>query len=137
MLPPTASAPPSAESPAAGSADIDGLLPPGADSQPSTSNRPLPITTQQAAAAAAASSPLDERVAMTVPQPGVPTDDGGVIKLREPVKKIEFGGEEIELHRLTPEEKARRRFFKNIIMAIIGVGLLVSVGAILNYFFTR
>jgi hypothetical protein len=62
----------------------------------------------------------------------IPTEDGGFVKLKEPVKKVEVGGEEVELHRLTPEEKARRRFFKNIIMAIIGILALVGLGLFLR-----
>jgi hypothetical protein len=65
---------------------------------------------------------------------GIPTDDGGFVRLQEPVKTVDVGGEEVELHRLTPEEKSRRRAFKNIIMAIIGIIILVGLGLFLKSF---
>jgi hypothetical protein len=115
--------------PADASSKIDSLLPPGSTSQPIPANRPLPVTSQQM------DQPVPAGPAVVTPSAaGIPTEDGGFIKLHEPVKKIEHGGEEIELHRLTPEERARKRMFKNMIMAIIGVIFLVGLGALLMYF---
>jgi hypothetical protein len=115
--------------PADGSSKVDSLLPPGSTSQPIPANRPLPVTSQQM------DQPVPAGPAVSAPSvPGIPTEDGGFIKLQEPVKTIEHGGEEIELHRLTPEQRARRRMFKNMIMAIIGVMFLIGLGAILMYF---
>jgi hypothetical protein len=48
--------------------------------------------------------------------------------VREPVKKVMAGGREIELRRLAPEEKERRRFRRNLIVAGLGlVALIVTM----------
>lgn len=127
MLPPVAIEIPKSDAAPAASAKVDSLLPPGADTPAS---RPLPLTPQQLeSTTGSAASPVFQSEAA-----GIPTDDGGFVKLREPVKTVEVGGEEVELHRLTPEERSRRRFFKNIIMAIIGIGILVGLGLFLKSF---
>ena len=63
----------------------------------------------------------------------IPSPDGeGSYTIREPVKTIRSSsGELIELRQLSPEEKAARRFRRNIIMAIFGIVVLVVVVAIL------
>jgi len=135
--------PPAATGPVAGGAattkdvsdpgKVDSLLPPGVAAQPTPANRPLPVTTQQIQQdAAAASAPTRSSEVI-----GVPTEDGGFVKLHEPVKKVEYAGEEIELHRLTPEERARKRMFKNILMLVVGVIALVGTAAILMMIFNR
>jgi len=65
----------------------------------------------------------------------IPTETGSLARLYEPVKKVGYGEDEIELRRLTPEEKARRRLVKNIIMAACGVIFLVVVAWIMLTFF--
>jgi hypothetical protein len=120
----------------AGTADaakVDSLLPPGVAAQPTPANRPLPVTTQQIERdEATPSTPT-----LSTERIGVPTEDGGFVKLHEPVKKVEFAGEEIELRRLTPEERARKRLFKNIIMLVVGLIALVGTAAILMLIFSR
>ena len=54
----------------------------------------------------------------------LPTEDGGQVALRDPVKTIRDGDEEIELRTLTPEEKARRRFWKNLFVWTFGLVML-------------
>ena len=61
----------------------------------------------------------------------IPTEEGGYVTVRESAKMIEFGGEEVEVRRLTPEEKQRRRFVKNIIMAFLGILFLSVVTVVL------
>jgi hypothetical protein len=143
MLPPAAAQPVSEEStskePASGEvgaaekAKVDSLLPPGVSAQPTPANRPLPVTTQQIES----DTPIPSASTRSSEVIGVPTEDGGFIKLHEPVKKVEFAGEEIELHRLTPEERSRRRMFKNIIMLVVGLIALVGTAAILMMIFSR
>jgi hypothetical protein len=55
----------------------------------------------------------------------IPTEEGGYIALREPIKTISAGGREVELRRLTPEEKASRRFKRNLFVAIFGMLFLI------------
>jgi hypothetical protein len=55
-------------------------------------------------------------------------------RLREPGKRVrDSTGSEIELRRLTPEEKAARRRKKNIISVVVaGIILAVSLAIMLN-----
>ncbi|MBM4003740.1 MAG: hypothetical protein FJ295_10700 [Planctomycetes bacterium] len=46
----------------------------------------------------------------------IPTEDGGYVALRDPVKTIGRPGQEIELRQLSPEEKRQRRRITNIIV---------------------
>ena len=62
----------------------------------------------------------------------IPTEDGGFVKVQEPVKTIGYGEDEIELKRLTPEEKAKRRRVTNMIvgglcLVVLFVTLLILV----------
>lgn len=93
---------------------IDALLPPGAAGAMSGSAKP---------AAAMREVPLPTMTDKGTSEPG--------LTLKEPSKKIiRVGGEEIELRVLSPEEKARRRLKKNIIMvtaAAIIIGLALAI----------
>lgn len=67
----------------------------------------------------------------------LPTEDGTVVALRDPVKTIGVGDEERELRQLSAEEKARRRFRRNVVIWILGfvmiaitLGLLLSMGPV-------
>ena len=53
-----------------------------------------------------------------------PTENGGVTALREPVKVVGQGDEQRELHRLSSEEKAQRRFKQNVVMWVFGAVVL-------------
>jgi len=54
----------------------------------------------------------------------IPTEDGGFTTLRDPVKTVGDGDEEIELRALTPEEKARKKFKKNLILWGFGLAIM-------------
>ena len=56
---------------------------------------------------------------------GLVTEDGEVVSLRDPVKTVVHGGEEMELHQLTSEERAARRFRRNLIVWTIGIIILI------------
>ncbi|QDU98062.1 hypothetical protein Pla8534_59230 [Lignipirellula cremea] len=99
LLPPGAEAddllPPGADD------NIDDLLPPGADA--SAPGERVAVTEKPQVLA-------DGTVIIT-------TNDGDQISLKEPVRKVvSAGGEERELHTLTPEEKARRRLIRNVVV---------------------
>jgi hypothetical protein len=53
----------------------------------------------------------------------VSSGDAGLFNLREPVRTVGVGDDAIELKSLSPEEKARRRLKKNILLW--GIGLVV------------
>ncbi len=61
----------------------------------------------------------------------IPTEDGKVVTLHEPKRVVQQGEEEVEIRSLTPEEKARRRMFKNIIMFGFGGMVLLIVLTVL------
>ena len=67
---------------------------------------------------------------VTIPNP----DGAGHYTVRQPVKTVRSStGEVIELRQLTPEEKAARRFRRNIIMMVFGlVVLLIVIFILLN-----
>ncbi len=56
----------------------------------------------------------------------IPTESGDVLQLHEPKKYVGDGVDQRELHRLTPEEKASRRFRKNLILAVVGGLVLIA-----------
>jgi hypothetical protein len=129
---------------------IDDLLPPGA----ATAG---PTRSEQATSSAAVDSMLPSGVAASTPTavgvqvaipnapqrlPGqhrnlpagaivVPTPEGGFVTVTETPKTIGEGDEEIELRRLTSEEKAKRRFLKNLLLGGFCLALIVIVVAIL------
>lgn len=57
----------------------------------------------------------------------LPTEDGQVVALRDPVKTIGRPGQEVELRQLSPEEKTKRRITRNIIMVAASLLLLTIV----------
>ncbi len=130
---------------------MDELLPPGA-----SSNRPIAVKKSETTDAddllppAAEKSPKKKRLEKAdrvaedqigPSKPGVaadgsvliPTDDGGFIALREPVKTVSVKGQEIELRRLTPEEKAARRFKRNLFVAGFGMLFLIAMMLIMHF----
>ena len=58
----------------------------------------------------------------------IPTEEG-LVAVKETVKTIGTGDDEIELKRLTPEEKSRRRLVRNLVVG--GVCLLVLFATVL------
>jgi len=63
----------------------------------------------------------------------LPTEDGSVMVVTESPKTVGSGEEAIEVRRLSPEEKARRRFRRNMILW----SLCILVLLVVFYFFTR
>jgi hypothetical protein len=63
----------------------------------------------------------------------VPTADGGYVAVRESPKVIGSGDDELEVRRLAPEEKARRRLRRNLMLWTFCLLVLIAV----FYFFTR
>jgi hypothetical protein len=62
----------------------------------------------------------------------IPTEDGGFVTLREPVKTVGDGDEEIELRTLPPEERERKKQKKNLIIWAVGlVVIAVTLYALL------
>ena len=59
----------------------------------------------------------------------LPTPDGDYVTVenKEGVKTISSKGEEIEIRKLSPEERARRRRVKNAVMFTIAILLLAVV----------
>jgi hypothetical protein len=103
-------------------ASIDELLPPG-------------VEPENSSAADGGGSSAEGVVEITGDLPeGVvvlPSSDGGFVAVRESVKTVEFGGEEVELRKLTPEEKARKRLFRTIFMAVFGLVFLTLIAVVL------
>jgi predicted nucleic acid-binding Zn ribbon protein len=64
----------------------------------------------------------------------LPTPDGDYVTVenKEGVKTISDKGQEIEIRKLSPAERARRRRVKNIIMFTFAVVLLVVVVVIMT-----
>ena len=63
----------------------------------------------------------------------VPAPDGGAVTVQERPKVILAGRREVTIRRLAPDEKSKRRFWKNAILWIGCVLLLLAV----CYFLTR
>ena len=123
VLPPQSSAP--------FESDASPGIPSG--SQPITGGRPksAPIPVSPGGSASGAPTPqLGDKVS--------PVGGSGTLglTLREPVAKTiktKHGGKR-ELRRLSPEEKASRRFRRNLIMMTAGILLLTGAMALLNLF---
>ena len=63
----------------------------------------------------------------------VPTEGGGYVTIQESPKVIGSGDDEVEVRRLAPAEKARRRFRKGIFLWTFCLLVLIVV----FYFLTR
>jgi ribosomal protein S27E len=118
-LPPAAAPLPSPASSPTFSSTAAALLPPGAEHTPGTAmpgeERPLPPLTQPTPATPPTAPP-----GMVV----LPTADGRYKVVKDTAKVIGRGADEVELRRLTPEEKARRRMIRNLVLAFICIGIL-------------
>jgi hypothetical protein len=136
-------------------AAIDGLMPPGAEPSPAPHLEPPPEPARQpalvdallppgaAADGAAAGLPGEQVSIPAAPRPAplalanqpagtiALLAEGGVIAIKDTPKTIVHGDEEIEVRRLTPHEKAARRFRRNIILGSICLAILVAVVAFL------
>jgi hypothetical protein len=54
----------------------------------------------------------------------LPTADGRYTTVREVTKTVGYGHEEVELRRLSDEEKTRRRFIRNLILVVISLAII-------------
>lgn len=62
----------------------------------------------------------------------IPTEDGTIVTVREPIKSVRKGSRMIQLRQLSPAEKQRRRTRRNIIFWIVGAATLVITATILS-----
>lgn len=67
----------------------------------------------------------------------IPTEDGGQVTLREPVKVVGHGAKAVELRRLSADEKAKRKTKRNILMLVICAAMMGLVLAIVWKFGPR
>jgi len=49
------------------------------------------------------------------------------LAFREPVRTVRIGNEVIEIRRLSPEERHRRRVRRNVMMIVVGVSILLAI----------
>ncbi|MFM9059838.1 MAG: hypothetical protein ACKOSQ_12065 [Planctomycetaceae bacterium] len=101
------------------------------------SEPPLPSTRRRDVPAADAPFALAGVSADAAPTPDVGAPDIGAalsdgFAVPERVKTIRSRGVEIELHRLTPEERQARRARRNLIMLVVGAALLVALVVVLG-----
>jgi DNA-directed RNA polymerase subunit RPC12/RpoP len=99
--------------------EVDDLLPPAAEKKGGQ---------EQPAAAPQGEQPVRKHRRPGEAADGsvlIPTEEGKYIALREAVKTVSVGGREVELRRLTPEEKASRRFRRNLFVAGFGLIFLI------------
>jgi hypothetical protein len=102
---------------------IDTLLPPGATAADPAAAAP---GEQVAIPAAPKRGPLTP-VQLPAGMAAVPTEGGGFVTIKETPKTIVHGDEEIEVRRLTPAERAQRRFRRNVILGCICLAILLAV----------
>jgi hypothetical protein len=133
LLPPgaTESAPPAAAAPSAVGAPaslLEPLLPPGAaDMEPASVPQeqvPIPVAPKRPASKAANLPP--GAIAL-------PTADGEMVVVTQSPKTVGSGDDAVEVRRLAPEEKARRRLRRNALLWTICILVLLVV----FYFLTR
>jgi hypothetical protein len=106
--------------------DLDALLPPGAVGSeaivPARVQVPIPTAPRKSPAAA---------TNLPAGAIAVPTPDGGFVTVRETPKTIGHGDEAIEVRRLSPDEKARRRLRNNLVMGSFCLLVIVVVVVVL------
>jgi hypothetical protein len=101
---------------------------PGSEAPPQPAAGPMP----SAAASPVTSTPTVGKASASTGPVIIPDPQGGTYVIREPIKSIRTAsGEVVQLRSLTPEEKAARRFRRNLIMMIFGLVVLLLVTAIL------
>jgi hypothetical protein len=134
-------APPQAEP------SLDDLLPPaimGASASAASVDDPLlpPIAGEVVAPPSDVPSPPpiaeNERKPLPAPIPSRPKDtiliptEHGLVGVHEPVKTVMYGGEEVELRQLSPDEKARRRVLRNTVFVVFCLVVLIGVMLVLS-----
>jgi hypothetical protein len=63
----------------------------------------------------------------------IPTEEGSFVTVREPVKTVGTGDNEVELKVLTPQEKAKRKLIRNLIVG--GFCLIVLIVTMVALYF--
>ena len=129
LLPPGAlasTASPAGAAPAHQATVLDALLPPGAARTDSaaTAGAQVPIPAAPRKSAVAAANLPAGAIA-------VPTPDGGFVTVRETPKTIGQGEDAVEIRRLSPEERARRRLRNNLIMGSFCLIVIIVVVIVL------
>jgi hypothetical protein len=112
------------------------MLPPtGAVPQlpPGVGGTPVPVGKSGAGAVPASASTRQPGIGTGGNRIVLPTEDGGYVTLRDPVKTIGHGDEEIELRTLSPKEKARRKLKRNLILWGFGLLLIAITLALLLF----
>jgi hypothetical protein len=101
--------------------------------RPGTPNRPTVPTGPAKSDRPAPRSPAAARKvgAPILVTPATTDNDPASVNVREPVRTVGVGDEEIELRAVSPEERARRRLKKNLILWAIGLILIAITLAIL------
>ena len=61
----------------------------------------------------------------------IPTTEGNFVAVHEPVKTVARGANEVQLRRLSPEQKAHRRRRRTLVTWAICVAILILTSAIL------
>lgn len=84
------------------------------------------------AAAPSEEAPVAPAGTPPVAATAAPASAYGDLAFREPVRTVRSGGTEIELHRLTPEEKRVRRTRRNLLILLVGAALLVALVVVLG-----
>jgi hypothetical protein len=130
------------------SAELDDLLPPGArlpiaaepshasevdELPPAVDRKKLQQTNDDNWKRTAGSQPL-QRSGVAADGSVLIPSESGYIALREPVKTVKTRRGEVELRRLSPEEKERRRFRRNLIVWGLGLVFLIATMIALAYF---
>lgn len=100
---------------------------------------PPPVTRQRreappaaAAETAVPGTPAVDSAVPEIPAAAADTAGSGGFAFREPVKTIRSGGVEIELRRLTAEEKRVLRARRNLLLLVVGAALLVALVMVLS-----
>jgi ribosomal protein S27E len=123
--------------------DVASLLPPGAAEAEAAGETAAPGTAWDVKAllppgAAEAGAPGEQVALPQAPRPILvshtaagsilfPTPEGHVMALEEKPKVIGQGENEVEVRRLTPAEKARRKLVRNVILFVVGVAGLLAI----------
>lgn len=117
-------------------ADVASLLPPGAAETGAAAAGQMPpsgpswdVKTLLPPGAADAGTPGEQVALPPAPRPILaPIAGDPTVAVKEKPKVIGRGQNEVEVRRLSPEEKARRKLIRNVILFILGlVGLLAFV----------
>ncbi len=109
---PETSAPPAVDAAAAAVEDVSALLPPGASAAPGAPGEQVAL-------------PQAPRPILVPPSQ---SPEGNGLALRDRPKILGEGADEIEVKRLSPAEKARRRTIRNVVLFVLGLAGLLAIG---------